>query len=249
MKSMVFLGVKWPNGECTMITKEVRKQYSKQLKSFQSQIPLSTQQDIIPTSTVEHYHQIISEIEKKSKENLSRFKVPGSVRLNDIRYYTDGVRDRLGSLIGYLDAEIEEDKEEGSADTLKIITGIQRTLRKMFRAKPTSEKEVQEKLEDLFNALQLTFRREQERISYSNKTYIPDFTFDDISAVVEGKFCNSATKEKELIGEINDDIQAYSTKYKNLIFIIYDAGGFIRDEERFKQNIESKSVVIEIIKH
>jgi hypothetical protein len=232
-----------------MISQTVRKQCSKQLKYFQSQIPLGVQQDTIPTSTVEHYHQIISEIEQKSGENLSRFKIPVSVQWTEDRYYTDGVRDRLGSLIGYLEAEIEEDKEEGSMDTLKIITGIQRTFRKLFRAKPTSEKDVQDKLEDLFNAQQLKFRREQERISYSSKTYIPDFTFDDISCVVEGKFCNSEDREKELIGEINDDIQAYSTKYKNLIFVIYDAGGFIRDGEKFRQNIESKSVVIEIVKH
>ncbi len=65
---------------------------------------------------------------------------------------------------------------------------------------------------------------------------------------MEGKFCDSDKREKEMIAEINDDIQAYSTKYKNLIFVIYDMG-FIRDEEKFKQNIESRSVVIEIIKH
>lgn len=232
-----------------MITKEIRKQYAKQLEYFQSQIPLGIQNSRLPTSTVDHYHQIISEIEERSGEDLSRFRIPASVQWNAGTYITDGVRDRLGSLIGYLKTEIEEEKEKGSTDMLKIITGIQRTLRKFFRSKPVSEKEVQDKLEDLFNAQQLKFRREQEHIPYSSKTYIPDFTFDDIGCVVEGKFCNSEGREKELIGEINDDIQAYSTRYKNLIFVIYDAGGFMRDEEKFKQNIESKSVVIEIIKH
>ena len=171
------------------------------------------------------------------------------MRWNKDTFITDGFRDRLGSLIGYLDSEIDEEKEEGSRDTFKIITGIQRTLRKFFRQKPTSERDIQDKLEDLFNAQQLRFKREKEHIPYSSKTYIPDFTFNDISCIVEGKFCNSDSREKELIGEINDDIQAYSTRYKNLIFAIYDAGGYIRDEEKFKQNIESKSVVIEIIKH
>ncbi|OGY28853.1 MAG: hypothetical protein A3F33_01795 [Candidatus Woykebacteria bacterium RIFCSPHIGHO2_12_FULL_43_10] len=231
-----------------MITQTIRKQYSKQLNYFQSQIPLGVQRDIIPTSTVEHYHQLIGELEEKCAEDLSRFKIPESVRLNEERYYTDGVRDRLGSLIGYLDSEIDEAKEEGSADTLKIITGVQRTIRKFFRTKPSSEKDVQEKLEDLFNAQELTFRREQEHIPYSSKTYIPDFTFDDINCVVEVKFCDSTKREKEMIAEINDDIQPYSTRYKNLIFVIYDMG-FIRDEEKFKEDIESKSVVIEIIKH
>ena len=138
-----------------MINQAIRKQYSKQLKYFQSQIPLGVQNPRIPISTVEHYHQIVSEIEGKSDEDLSRFKIPQSVVWNEDTYITDGVRDRLGSLIGYLDSEIEEEKEEGSTDTLKIITGIQRTLRKFFRSKPASEKELQDKLEDLFNAQQL----------------------------------------------------------------------------------------------
>lgn len=231
-----------------MIKNDVRRQYSKQLKHFQGQIPLSVQKNIIPVATVEHYHQIISEIEEKSKEDLSKFKIPESVRWNEDMYHVDGFRDRLGSLIGYLEADIEEDKEKGSTNTLKIITGIQRAFRKLFREKPAKEKDVLDKLEDLFNASQLKFKREQNHISYSSKTYIPDFTFDDINCVVEGKFCNSETREKEMIAEINDDIQAYSTKYKNLIFVIYDTG-FIRDEEKFRQNIESNSVVIEIIKH
>lgn len=232
-----------------MLNQKIRKQYSKQLEYFQSQIPLGVQSPVVPYATVEHYHQIISEIERQSGEDLARFKIPDSVIWNkDENYSTDGFRDRLGSLIGYLKADIEEEKEEGSSDTLKIITGIQRPLRKLFRTKPTSEKEVRDKLEDLFNAQQLTFRREQAHIPYSSKTYIPDFTFDGINCAVEGKFCDSDKREKEMIAEINDDIQAYSTKYKNLIFVIYDMG-FIRDEEKFKQNIESKSVVIEIIKH
>jgi len=138
-----------------MINQAIRKQYSKQLKYFQSQIPLGVQSPRIPVSTVEHYHQIVSEIEGKSDEDLSRFKIPQSVEWDEDTYITDGVRDRLGSLIGYLDSEIEEEKEEGSTDTLKIITGIQRTLRKFFRSKPASEKELQDKLEDLFNAQQL----------------------------------------------------------------------------------------------
>ncbi|PIZ48255.1 hypothetical protein CO180_03365 [candidate division WWE3 bacterium CG_4_9_14_3_um_filter_41_6] len=227
----------------------IRKQYSKQLEYFQSQIPLGSQSAGVLIATVEHYHQIIAEIEKQSGEDLSRFRIPDSVFRDRDTYMTNGFRDRLGSLIGYLKADIEEEKEEGSSDTLKIITGIQRTLRKLFRTKPNSEKAVQEKLEDLFNGQQLNFKREQEHIPYSSKTYIPDFTFEDINGVVEVKFCNNIEREKELIAEINDDIQAYSTRYKNLIFVIYDGGGFIRDEEKFKQDIESKSVVVEIVKH
>ena len=130
------------------MNKDISKKYSKQLEFFQSQIPLGTQRSVVPYATVEHYHEIVSEIERVSGEDLSRFRIPNSVIWNEGETYsTDGFRDRLGSLIGYLKANIEEEKEEGSADTLKIITGIQRSLRKLFRTKPVSEKEVQEKIE------------------------------------------------------------------------------------------------------
>lgn len=231
-----------------MINQSVRKQYSRQLEYFQGQIPLGIQSSVVPKATVDHYHDIIHEIEKLSGEDLFKFCVPDSIIWNDDSYSTDGFRDRLGSLIGYLKADIEEEKELGSTDTLRIITGIQRTFRKFFRKIPNSEKEVQEKMEDLFNGQSLIFKREQEHIPYSSKTYIPDFTFDDISLIVEVKFCNTVDREKELIAEINDDILAYSVRYKNMIFVVYDMG-FIRDEDKFKHDIESKSVVIEIVKH
>lgn len=89
---------------------------------------------------------------------------------------------------------------------------------------------------------------EQERIPYSSKTYIPDFTFDDIGCVVEAKLCDSIEREKQMVAEINDDIMAYSTRYKSLIFVVYDTG-FIRDSDKFRQSIISSNVAIEIIKH
>ena len=57
------------------------------------------------------------------------------------------------------------------------------------------------------------------------------------------------TKEKELIDEINADIKAYKTRYEKLIFLIYDLG-FIRDVEKFKQDIENQEdIYVEVIKH
>ena len=65
---------------------------------------------------------------------------------------------------------------------------------------------------------------------------------------VEAKLYNSKKKEKEIIDEINADIPAYQTRYKHVIFIVYDLG-FIRDVDRFKSGIESnQGVYIEVIK-
>jgi hypothetical protein len=52
-----------------------------------------------------------------------------------------------------------------------------------------------------------------------------------------------------VIGEINDDILAYSTKYGNILFVVYDCG-FIRDVERFSGHFEaSKGVLVRVVKH
>ena len=93
------------------------------------------------------------------------------------------------------------------------------------------------------------YSRESEHIEFSSKSYIPDFTFSRIDLALEVKLCNRVGREKEIISEINDDILAYQTKYSNILFVIYD-NGFIRDIDRFKQDIEkSQKVVLLIIKH
>ena len=110
-------------------------------------------------------------------------------------------------------------------------------------------REIQDKFEDLLVAKDIDYLREQEKIVYSSKTYHPDFSFAPIGAVLEIKLCDKKEREKEIISEINDDILAYRTKYPNIIFVVYDLG-FIRDIDRFKEDIESEdAVVVKVIKH
>ncbi len=132
---------------------------------------------------------------------------------------------------------------------IHVLTTIQGQLRKSIRDTPNNEKLIQNSLETIFDVKEFDFHREKEHIEYSSKTYVPDFTFPSISAIVEVKLCNSEKKEKVIIGEINDDILAYSTKYSNLIFIVYDIG-VIRDEDMFKGSFSKHpNVIVEVIKH
>jgi hypothetical protein len=67
--------------------------------------------------------------------------------------------------------------------------------------------------------------------------------------VLEVKICGRDNREKEIISEINDDILAYKTKYKNIMFLIYDIGQ-IRDIETFKSTFSQyTNVMVQIIKH
>ncbi len=61
--------------------------------------------------------------------------------------------------------------------------------------------------------------------------------------------CHRSNREKEIIGEINDDILAYQTKYGNLLFVVYDVG-HIRDTDRFVNSFEEhQNVMVHVVKH
>lgn len=150
-----------------------------------------------------------------------------------------------------MDAVFEgRDTPKEANEIVKIVSLIENGLRKAIRTKPKIEKEIQDKLAALFIGAGLEFTREKEGIKYSTKNYYPDFVFNRIGTVVEIKFCNRAGRDKEIIGEINDYILAFQTKYPNLIFVVYDAEGIIRDVNAFKESFEQqKSVVVTIVKH
>jgi len=136
-----------------------------------------------------------------------------------------------------------------SSALVKVITLIERKLRKAVRDKPEREKQVQDAFETLLVGADVQYQRETDSTVYSSKTYIPDFTFAHLDLAVEVKICNRPDREKELIAEINDDIAAYKTKYRNLIFAVYDTG-FIRDIDRFAEAFESnEGVIVKVIKH
>ena len=132
---------------------------------------------------------------------------------------------------------------------LKVINLGEHKLRKTIRAVPTAEREIQDAFENLLIGADIPHSRETDSIEYSSKTYTPDFSVARADLAIEIKLCSRKEREKEIIAEINDDILAYSTKYGNLIFVVYDTG-FIRDVERFTTNFEDREgVVVRVVKH
>jgi hypothetical protein len=109
-----------------------------------------------------------------------------------------------------------KDTPKESSEIIRIISLIENKLRKLIRAPPKNEIEIQDKIESLFIGAGLDgqYTREVERFPYSSKSYQPDFLFEKIKTVVEVKLCKSADKEKDIVSEINDDIIGYKTRYR-----------------------------------
>lgn len=142
-----------------------------------------------------------------------------------------------------------KDTAPESSAIVRVLNLAEHKLRKVVREKPSIEKQVQDAFENLLVGADLPYSRETDRIEYSSKSYVPDFTMPRIDLVIEIKLCNRSNREKEIIGEINDDILAYQTKYGNLLFIVYD-DGHIRDIDRFVNSFEEhQNVMVHVVKH
>lgn len=136
-----------------------------------------------------------------------------------------------------------------SSTLLKVINLAEHKLRKTIRELPSDERSVQNAFEDLLIGADISYSRETDSIEYSSKTYTPDFGLSRIDLAVEIKLCQRDGREKKIIAEINDDILAYSTRYGNLLFIIYDAG-LIRDMDKFAESFERyENVIVRVVKH
>ena len=117
---------------------------------------------------------------------------------------------------------------------------------------PQNEKDVQGYLQTFFDVKEYDFLREKENSDFSDKTFIPDFTQKELNIALEVKFLNKKDKIKEIIEEMSADIQPYSKKWKNILFLVYDIGGNIRDVDYFtKDFIKDGNIMIRciVIKH
>lgn len=202
---------------------------------------------------VHEYNKLVPYVhELYGKESKSLFQVidtkntePSKVSMKSWGSMAEIAVSRLTSLTAYLQAKLVAPDRQVNAvlDLVKVM------LRPSIFNKPEQEKEIQNTLEIIFRSRGLDYRREKVKIEYSSKSFVPDFTFESLDLALEVKFCDSEKKEKTIIDEMNADIPAYQTRYRWIIFVVYDLG-IIQDEHIFKSSIESNpDVYVHIQKH
>ena len=164
----------------------------------------------------------------------------------------DGVRDQIERAIGVFEHLITNSGviKLKPKEAIDIETAIERALRPSFRDnQPQSEKEVQDAIENILNTLGIEFTRDREVTSVAGKAFKPDFIVGEIDLAIEVKLAKAGHKVGQIQEEINADISAYRTKWKNLLFVIYDLG-VIHDPYKFQtENIKLFGVSVRVIKH
>ena len=132
----------------------------------------------------------------------------------------------------------------------QLVDDVRDDLRCLVRECPDSERKIQDHLEDLLALKKYRFEREQVSIPYSTKSYIPDFTSEELSMAIEVKLCNSSADERKIIDEMNADILAYKLRYQYTLFVVYDIS-VIRKMREYVLDIEKNNpgVTVVVIKH
>ncbi len=135
-------------------------------------------------------------------------------------------------------------------EAIDIEAAIERSLRPSFRRQtPSLERDVQDALEVILNALGFKFKREKESTAVGGKSFKPDFTLEDIDLALEVKLARQGHGAAEIQEEIAADIAAYRTKWKRILFVIYDLG-VMDDPYRFRvENMKAFGVNVIIVKH
>jgi hypothetical protein len=135
-------------------------------------------------------------------------------------------------------------------EAIDIESAVERALRPAFRNEPpTNEKDVQDAVEDILNALGIKFTRDREVAPIGPKAFKPDFIIKDLDLAIEVKLARESHPATAIQDELNADISAYRTKWKRLLVIVYDLGVIDDPYKMRKDNMQYFGVSVIIIKH
>lgn len=134
-------------------------------------------------------------------------------------------------------------------EIIDIESALERALRPSFKkSAPTSEREVQDSVETILQALGVNPRREDERAPVGPKSFIPDFTVPDLKLAIEVKLAKDNHGSSKIQDELSADIAAYSTQWDHLLAIIYDLGVIADPHTMRADNLKHFGVSVLIIK-
>lgn len=153
-----------------------------------------------------------------------------------------GVYEHLGKETGLISLPRKE--------TVDIVSAIERSLRPAFRSgPPVSEKAVQKEVETILNALGVLFTREQDSAPVGPRAFKPDFVLPGLDLAVEIKLASPTHGESTIQEELTSDIAAYQTRWRHVVFVVYDNGVIADPDKLRRDNMRLFGVTVIVVKH
>lgn len=142
---------------------------------------------------------------------------------------------------------LEQNLDRRTVDDL--VQDIVRDLRRLMRNRPTREKIIQERIEDILTIWRYEFQREVW-IRYAGIDYRADFMIPNLYTIIEVKLCRKKKDLRSIVRAMNGDKLAYLSQCQRVIFIVYDFG-HIRDRSSFEGQVEAgdNRIVCRVVPH
>ena len=167
----------------------------------------------------------------------------------DAAYQTVNSRNHADYVQGRLPAkgllrrigELEHRREPWQRLADRIAEVVTPSIRKAFaRDQPANEDELQRAIDVAQTAAKLNLDREFPTVSFGQIGTRPDFSGSTQNAVddepdlfVEAKLIRAKSDVRKVTDEILADVPKYADRGRSALFLVYDTGGFVADEEAF----------------
>ncbi len=137
-----------------------------------------------------------------------------------------------------------------SNDALDLESALKRALRPSFTAgPPTREKEVQDAVELILIALGTIYTRDTEVAPVGGKSFKPDFILERMDLALEVKLSKPSHGAAAIQEELAADVAAYATKWKRILFVVYDLGAIANPHQFESDNLKKLQAPVIIVKH
>ena len=159
-------------------------------------------------------YQIRSEDSREIKELL--------INENNVEHKLAKARVLKDILMKFHNTATQITKRHSGRDTLKI----------------EDEYDVQDLLYSILKSIFIDVEKERNTDTYAGKSSRLDIAINDISTIIEVKMTRESLSLGTLSGQISEDKDRYinGTKYKTVIFFIYDPGHYIENHASIKQH-------------
>jgi hypothetical protein len=101
----------------------------------------------------------------------------------------------------------------------------------------------------ILRAVGVDFTRDQEVAPVAARASKPDFVLPSLDVALEVKLAHEKHSEGAIQEEIMADVSAYKTKWKRLVFVVYDTGVVHDPAKMREENMKHFGVNIMIVKH
>lgn len=164
-------------------------------------------------------------------------------RVREVVERTLGVYEHLRDETGLVQLPID-------AEGIDIESAIRRALRPVFdKREPESERVVQDAVATILRSIGIDFSREQETAPVGPRAFRPDIVMDKLNLAIEIKLAKQSHSASKIQEEVAADVAAYKTKWKRILFVIYDCGAITDPDRLQKENMKLFGVTILLVKH